>query len=458
MTSLGKPLLIIEDDKSLQKQLRWIFKGFMGYQVHLAANREEGLATLQRVEPGVVLLDLCLPPEPESISEGMKTLQEILAMAPTTKVIIITGDGDRAHALEAISLGAFDFFQKPVEPDIIALIIERAYRVHELEKENQALNQKQQVSPLDGLVAVSPQMQQIVSMIERIAPIDVTVLLLGASGTGKERIVQAIHRLSPRKKEKVVAINCASIPTTLLESELFGHEKGAFTGATTQKIGKIERANGGTLFLDEIGDLPFELQAKLLRFLQERVIERLGGHEEIPVDTRIICATHQDIEKMIAEGTFREDLYYRIREITLKIPPLKDREGDAVLLAKVFLDRFVNELKLPAKALNRDAIRAIETYDWPGNVRELEGCIKRAAIMSTAKQVTPVDLGLDEIESDKPVPEKLNLKNAREDVERRALIRALVESNRNISDAATMLGVARPTVYKLMEKYNIKLD
>ncbi|MFV8816179.1 PEP-CTERM-box response regulator transcription factor [Haliea sp. E17] len=450
MENNNRKLLVVEDDRGLQNQLRWAFED---YEVLLAGNRSEGMAFLRRDQPGVVLLDLGLPPDPGGVTEGMATLKEILTLAPETRIIVITGDNDRSNAVEAVTVGAYDFYQKPVDASVLSLIVERAYRVHELEAENKRLQRNQRDSPLEGVIASSSQMLEACRLVERVAPTNATVLLLGASGTGKERFAQAIHTLSPRSDKKIVAINCAAIPENLLESELFGHEKGAFTGATSQHIGKIERADGGTLFLDEIGDLPQELQAKLLRFLQERVIERVGGRQEIAVDTRIICATHQNIQQMIETGQFREDLYYRISEITVKIPPLREREGDAVLLAKAFVDRFSEEIGGPHRILSKDAISAIEVYAWPGNVRELESKVKRAMILADGGQITASDLELADVEGD-PLP--INLRHVREDAERKVVRRALVQCDFNISDTAQVLGVTRPTLYKLLEKYNLK--
>ncbi len=449
MSEGKKHLLVVEDDEGLQNQLRWAFEGF---EVVIAGDREAALAQLRRVQPGVVLLDLGLPPDPGGVTEGMATLQEILSLVPETKVIVVTGDHDRANAVKAIGLGAYDFYQKPVDAEILGLIVERAYSVYELELENRRLQQYRKESPLMGIIASSPQMMEVCRMVEKVAPTDITTLLLGASGTGKERFAQALHELSNRGSERIVAINCAAIPENLLESELFGYEKGAFTGATQQTIGKIEHANGGTLFLDEVGDLPLELQAKLLRFLQERVVERLGGRKEIPVDVRIICATHQDLTARIAEGRFREDLYYRISEITINIPRLKDREGDALVLAKAFLSRFADEMKRPVKGFDQGAIDAIESYDWPGNVRELESRIKRATIMADNGYVSRGDL---ELNTDRePLP--LNMKQVREEAERSAIMRALAHCNDNISEAASALGITRPTLYNMLEKYRLK--
>jgi len=445
-----KHLLIVEDDEGLQRQLRWCFDG---YEVAVAGDRKDAIARVRRHQPGVVLLDLGLPPDPGGVTEGLATLQEIQGLSPETKVIIVTGDNERANAVRAIALGAYDFYQKPVEPEVLTLMVDRAYRLHELELENRRLQQAHASEPMNGIIATSPQMLKVCRTIEKVAPSDVTVLLLGASGTGKERVAQALHERSPRAKQRMVAINCAAIPENLLESELFGYEKGAFTGAVKQTQGKIEYANGGTLFLDEIGDLPLALQSKLLRFLQERVIERVGGREEIPINVRIICATHQDLQGKIADGSFREDLYYRISEITIKIPAVKDRDGDALVLAKSFLNRFCQEQGRTIRGFDRDATAAIETHAWPGNVREIESRVKRAIIMADGTYITPDDLELDVVETEST---PLNLKQVREEAELRAIQRALVSADDNISEAAKLLGVTRPTLYSLVEKYNLK--
>jgi len=443
-------LLIVEDDEGLQRQLRWCFDG---YEVAVAGDRKEAIACVRRHQPGVVLLDLGLPPDPGGVSEGLATLQEVLSLSPETKVIIVTGDNERTNAVRAIALGAYDFYQKPVEQEVLTLMVDRACRVHELEVENRRLQQGQFNSPLNGIIASSPQMLKVCRTIEKVAPSNVTVLLLGASGTGKERVARALHERSPRAKQRMVAINCAAIPENLLESELFGYEKGAFTGAVKQTPGKIEYASGGTLFLDEIGDLPLGLQSKLLRFLQERVIERVGGREEIPVDVRIICATHQNLPGKIADGSFREDLYYRISEITIKIPSVKEREGDALVLARSFLNRFSQEQGRAIRGFDKEAIAAIDSYDWPGNVREIESRVKRAIIMADSNYITAEDLELEPADAE-PVP--LNLKQVREEAELRAIQRALQTADDNISEAAKLLGVTRPTLYSLVEKYNLK--
>ncbi len=450
MKEANKRLLIVEDDKGLQSQLRWCFDD---YEVVVSGDRETAIAQLRRHQPGVVLLDLGLPPDPGGVTEGLATLEAILSMQPETKVIIVTGDNDRANAVQAIGLGAYDFYQKPVEPEILKLIVQRAYRVCELEVENRNLQESGLEWPLRGVIASSPEMLKVCRMVEKVAPSDITTLLLGASGTGKEVIARALHELSPRAEQKMIAINCAAIPDNLLESELFGYEKGAFTGAAKQTPGKIEYANGGTLFLDEIGDLPLELQAKLLRFLQERVIERVGGRQEIPIDVRIICATHQDLTQHIQDGRFREDLYYRISEITIQIPAVKERTGDVLLLAKSFLNRFNEELGKSLRGFDKQAVAAIEAYDWPGNVRELESRIKRAIIMADNSYITLDDLELDS--SDEEVM-PFNLRQVRESAERQAIQRALLNTDDNISEAAKLLGVTRPTLYNFLEKYNIR--
>ncbi len=450
MSKNEKHLLVVEDDKGLQSQLRWCFDG---YQVEIAGDREGAITLLRRYEPGVVLLDLGLPPDPGGVTEGLATLREILSLAPETKVIVVTGDHDRANAVKAIAMGAYDFYQKPVDPDILSLIVDRAYHVYELERENRRLQSGRENMPLDGIIATSQPMLEACRTVEKVAQTDITVLLLGASGTGKELFARALHQLSPRRKKRLVAINCAAIPDNLLESELFGYEKGAFTGANRQTRGKIEYADGGTLFLDEIGDMPLDLQAKMLRFLQERVIERIGGREEIPVDVRIVCATHQDLPRLIEEGRFREDLYYRISEITIQIPSLKEREEDLLVLARAFLERFNQEQGRSLKGFDEEAVRAMEQHDWPGNVRELESRVKRAAILADGRYITAEDLGFT---AGDEAPQPFNLKQVREEAERKAIQRAMARANDNITEAARLLGITRPTLYNLLEKHGLR--
>jgi len=442
-------LLLVEDDLGLQKQLKWSFDDL---EVVIAGDRDAALAAVRRYEPPVVTLDLGLPPDADGASEGLATLEQILALAPTTKVIVVSGNQDRANAVKAVALGAYDFYHKPIEPDILRLIVNRALHLHQLEAENRKL-QARQGAALQGIITGSGVMQKICRTVEKVAPVDATVLLLGDSGTGKELFARALHDLSPRASQRFVAINCAAIPENLLESELFGYEKGAFTGASKQTKGKIEYADHGTLFLDEVGDLPFSLQAKLLRFLQERVVERLGGREEIPVDVRVVCATHQDLKRLIEQGRFREDLFYRISEITINIPPLKEREGDALLLAHAFLEKYNAQYGKALKGFTSDACAAIEGHAWPGNVREMENCLKRAVIMSEENRLSAQDLGLaiNEMEA-----APLNLRQVREIAERDAVNRAINRVNGNIARAAELLGVSRPTLYDMLNRFGIQ--
>ena len=453
MTEQKRRLLIVEDDPGLQSQLRWCFGE--DFEVFNAEDRESALAQLRRHEPPVVLQDLGLPPDAEGVSEGLATLEETLTLSPATKVIVVTGHGDQENAVKAVGLGAYDFYQKPVDNEALQLIVNRAYQIYELELENQRLLRNRSSSPLDGIVAASEKMLEVCRIIEKVAPTNATSLLLGESGTGKELLARALHSLSPRAENRFVAINCAAIPENLLESELFGYEKGAFTGAVKQTQGKVELANGGTLFLDEIGDMPMALQAKLLRFLQERVIERVGGREEIPVDVRIVCATNHDLKALIGEGRFREDLYYRVSEITIDIPPLRERKGCRLILARTLLEHEAEKQGRQIKGFSQDAQNAIQNHDWPGNVRELENKIMGAVIMAEGKQVTAADLGLADVNNESP---DLNLREVRRRSESRAIKRALVYSSGNISRAAKMLGITRPTLYDLLDKYDIQAD
>jgi two-component system NtrC family response regulator len=452
MDDVRGTLLVVEDDLGLQRQLRWHFDQ---YEVLTATDRATALAQLRRHEPAVVTLDLGLPPDAEGASEGLAALDEILLLAPDTKVIVVTGRNERENAVRAVGAGAYDFYQKPIEPELLDLIVGRAFRLHALEQENRRLSGNfQALSPLEGIIGASDSMLEVCRTVEKVAPTDVTTLLVGESGTGKELLARALHRLSNRAGQGFVAINCAAIPESLLESELFGHEKGAFTGAVQRTRGKIEYADGGTLFLDEVGDLPLALQPKLLRFLQERVIERVGGREELPMDVRVICATHQDLDRMVEEGRFRKDLYYRISEISIRIPALRERPGDAVLLARSFLERFVQQQgRRDVRGFSEEAMAAIEAYDWPGNVRELENRIKRAVIMAEGRQVGVSDLELEPAAGE-PMP--FNLRKVREAAESRALLRAVNHVDGNLSRAAELLGVSRPTLYSLMNKYGLR--
>ena len=445
------PLLIVEDDLALQKQIKWSLDR---YESVTASDRESALLQLRRHKPAVVTMDLGLPPDPDSVSEGFKLLEQILDLDPTTKVIVLTGQNDQANALRAVALGAYDFLAKPFEPEVLNLTVERASRLAELQAENRRLQALHQPDAMAGLITRDTEMLRIGRTIERVASSDATVLLLGESGSGKEVLAQGLHAASKRNG-RFVAINCAAIPENLLESELFGYEKGAFTGAAKTTPGKIETAHNGTLMLDEIGDLPHSLQAKLLRFLQERTIERLGGRNEIPVDVRVVCATHQDLKTLISEGRFREDLYYRLAEIVINIPPLRARTGDAVLLAHAFLRRFAKDQRRSTLNFTDDAIQAIEQHPWPGNVRELLNAIKRASIMAETDRLSCDDLGL-------PAPgtgalkSDLDLRTVREAADRQAIVAALARTNGNIVKSSELLGVSRPTLYDLMRKLSIK--
>ena len=444
-------LLIVEDDLGLQRQLRWAYEG---YEIVVASDRATAIETVRAHEPAVVTLDLGLPPDPDGVTEGFATLREILALKPDTKVIIASGHGARESALTAIAEGAWDFYAKPIDIDVLGMIVARAFHVHGLEAENRRLAARVAASGtgFGGVIAASPEMALVTRTLERVAPANVAVMLLGASGTGKEVLARGIHDASPRARGRFVAINCAAIPETLLESELFGHEKGAFTGAIKTTEGKIEQAAGGTLFLDEIGDVPLTLQVKLLRFLQERVIERVGGRKAIPVDTRIVCATHQDVDAMVAAGRFREDLYYRLAEIVVRIPSLAERSGDAALLARHFLTKYARTMNAGVTGLAPDARAAIDGWSWPGNVRELENRIKRAVIMADGKLITAADLDLG---GTADTANGLNLRAAREVADRKAIRRALSRAGGNISSASRLLGISRPTLYDLLKSYDL---
>jgi two-component system NtrC family response regulator len=446
-------LLVIEDDPGLQAQLKWAYDDF---EVVIAGDRESAIAALRHHEPVVVTLDLGLPPDPDGTTEGFAVLDAIMQLKSDTKVIVASGHGARESALQAIEHGAYDFYQKPVDIDALGLIVRRAYNLHEIEQENRRLVQRagDDNKVLGRLITAAPEMVKVARTIERVANTNVSVMLLGASGTGKELLAQGLHDASDRRSGPFVAINCAAIPENLLESELFGHEKGAFTGAVKSTEGKIETANGGTLFLDEVGDIPLALQVKLLRFLQERTIERIGGRKEIAVNTRIVCATHQDLEAMIGEGRFREDLFYRLAEIVVRIPNLAERHGDATLLGKAFLKRFASEMNPQVTGFAPDALTAIDAHDWPGNVRELENRMKRAVIMADGKLVSAGDLDLQESGEDRD--DVLNIKAAREMSDRKVIRHALARSEGNISSTAKMLGISRPTLYDLLKQYDLQ--
>lgn len=446
--SIKQKLLIIEDDLGLQSQLRWHFDQ---YEVLVAGDRESALTALRLHEPPVIVQDLGLPPDDEGVEEGFRCIREIASLSPRAKIIVMTGNSDYENAVRAVAMGAYDFYQKPVNADTLDLILQRAFHIYELEEQNRKL-QEQEQTPLNGIIACDPGMLKICRTIEKLAPSNVSCTLTGESGTGKEVLAKALHNLSPRSKKRMVAINCAAVPENLMESELFGHEKGSFTGANKRTLGKVETAHEGTLFLDEIGDMPLALQAKLLRFLQERVIERVGGREEIPVDVRVVCATNKNLQEMVKEGTFREDLYYRICEMEIHIPPLRARQADKLLLARHFLRMYCKQNGASVTGFSPEAIEAIESYDWPGNIREMENRVKRAVVMAEDKLVTSEDLGI--ISTDGL---DINLRQVRHIAEKNAILRALTITESNISATSKLLGVTRPTLYDLLKKYNIQV-
>lgn len=447
---MSTPLLLVEDDPALQTQLRWALDGTA---LEVADHREQALALARRLCPPVVVMDLGLPPDAQGTSEGFALLEGLLTSAPQTKVIVLTGQSDTRNALRAIGLGACDFLAKPFSPDALRHAVEYARRLHAWEAENARSVHGAENTAIEGLITRDPNMLRVCRTVEKLAQTDVSVMLLGESGTGKEGLARALHDKSRRHAARFVAINCAAIPDNLIEAELFGFERGAFTGATRQSIGKIEAAARGTLFLDEIGDLPYPLQAKLLRFLQERVIERIGGRTEIAVDVRVVCATHQNLADKIRDGSFREDLYFRLAEMVVDIPPLRARSGDAVWLAHAFLKRFAAEYGRGAIHFSSQALHAIERASWPGNVRELENSIRRAVIMSDAPRIEPADLGLA---SAPEAAAPLTLRAVREQAERDAVLRVLSRENGNVYQAAAALGVSRPTLYDLMHRFGLK--
>ena len=442
-------LLIVEDDEGLCSQYRW---SFPGYEILMAQARLSALALVKRENPAVAIMDLGLPPEADGVSEGFATLTEVLRIAPQTKVIIVTGNGERCNALRAIALGAYDFCEKPIEIEVLRTIIERGLKLHRLEAENRRLAAFPPRSPIERIVTADAGMLKVCRDIEKIAMTNVPVLLLGESGTGKEALAKAVHDLGTRAKQAFVAINCGAIPENLLESELFGHERGAFTGAVKQTIGRIEQAHKGTLFLDEIGDLPHPLQVKLLRFLQDQIVERIGGRQKIQVDVRIVSATNVDLDERISQGMFRGDLLYRMNAFTLRVPPLRERGSDVILLANTFLTRFNLEFGRGIRGFTASAIVAMNTHDWCGNVRELENRLKRAVVMSERRLIDAADLELAPAVPDAP---DLDLRSARLRAERAVIQEALARSNQTLAVAARLLGISRPTLYGLMETHGL---
>jgi len=445
------PLLIVEDDEAALRQLRWTFDG---YEVEAAGDRAGALDALRATRFPVVLLDLGLPPDALGASEGLAALGEILALAPETKVIVVTGREERACALHAVALGAFDYCEKPLAVDELRIVVARAFRLARLEQENQRLAREARREPLPGVVCISESMRRVCRLVERAAASDISVLLLGESGTGKELLARALHVLSPRAARPLVTINCAAIPETLLESELFGHERGAFTGAEKRVKGRLELADGGTLFLDEIGDMPAAVQAKLLRFLQERVIQRVGGREEIPLDLRIASATNRGADDSAGTAGLRADLYYRISELQIEIPALRERPDDAVVLAQHLLEKLRAEAPRLLHGLAPDAVAALASHRWPGNVRELENRMKRAVMMAEGARLTARDLGLEAPEPAEPPSPRLEA--ALHEASRRALSRAWASAGGNVSQASRLLGVSRPTLYKLLRDHGIR--
>lgn len=446
----NQKLLIIDDDEDLRTQMKWALTS--DYDIYLAEDRPSAIALINKEQPAVITLDLGLPPNPAGVEEGFAVLDHILDEYGNTKVIIITGRGEKEHALRAVGKGAYDFFYKPIELDELKVVLKRAFHVSQLEQEQRELRQRLSGDTFEGMIGTSTKMQDIFSAIRKVATTDAPVLIRGESGTGKELVARAIHRLSIRASRPFIPINCSAIPENLIESELFGHEKGTFTGAHVQRKGRFEMAEGGTLFLDEIGDLPLTLQVKLLRFLQEKTIERVGGREQIEVDTRIVAATNRDLEEAMRKATFRDDLFYRISVINISLPPLRERSADIVLLAKAFLDRYANESRKKIKGFSSQVIEALERYTWPGNVRELENRIKRSVIMSEGKKITLEDL---EMQSVAGVKENILLKDARETLEKELILKAIARNENNLTKAASDLGISRPTLYDLMQKLGI---
>ncbi len=444
-------ILIIEDDEEIQGQMKWAFS--RDYEVCVASDRELALGMIRRDPPAVATLDLGLPPQPRDVTEGFRTLNEILQEAPHTKIIVITGQDGKEHALQAIAQGAYDFLRKPVELDELSVIVSRAFHVHQLELEYRLLQERLSGDSFEEMVGNSPQMQEVFATIRKVATAEVPVLVVGESGTGKELVARAIHQLSLRRKGPFVAINCGAIPENLLESELFGHEKGAFTGAHMQRKGRVELAQAGSLFLDEVGELPLMLQVKLLRFLQEHQIERVGGRETLPVDTRVIAATNANLNQAMAEGRFREDLFYRLGVVVIALPPLRERGEDILLLAHALLQRYTSESSHQIKGFNRQATTALQNHGWPGNVRELENRIKRAVIMAQGARLTPADLDLTSLYTEY---ERRGLREAREAMEKELIRRALTRNKGNMTRTAQELGVSRPTLHELVSKYAIE--
>ena len=443
-------ILIVDDDEDIRSQLRWALTA--DFDVIESEDRPSAMRVFREKKPEVVLVDLGLPPHPGTPQEGLALLGELIAADSATRVVVISGQGEKENALKAIGEGAYDFFCKPVNVEELKTIIGRAFQVGRLEREFQAQQQEFATEGFADMLGKSPAIKQVFFTIRKLDNTDASVLVLGESGTGKEVVALTIHRRGPRAKGPFIAINCGAIPETLIESELFGHERGAFTGAHTARPGRVEMAEGGTLFLDEIGELPPAMQVKLLRFLQEQQIERIGGRKPIQVNTRVIAATNVNIEKAMMEGTFREDLYYRLAVVVIKLPPLRERDTDVVVLAEAFLKRFGGEQGKGRLKFSKEALVALQQYSWPGNVRELENRVKRAVIMCEDQRVTPENLSLVTGSSEGA----LNLREARDQLERDMLNKALRKHRGKIAPAALELGISRPTFYEMMEKLGIQ--
>ena len=444
-----RKLLILENDRALRRELEAVFSDL---DVTVCETSEQALATVRRTEPDVVLFDLGTAQKPAVAAQSLELLRQILNISPDTKIIAMTEHDARELAVAAVGLGAADFYHKPLDAGVLSIVVRRALRIRELEEENWRLRERTGSMALEGIIGVSDAIRSLCRAVEKVAPTNTTVLLLGESGTGKELLARALHRLSGRSHKPFVAINCAAIPDTLLESELFGYEKGAFTGAARRTAGKLESGDGGTVFLDEIGEMPASLQAKLLRVVQERTVERIGGRTPLVLDLRIVCATNRELDTLIGSGGFRDDLFYRISEVIIRVPPLRDRQGDSLLLAQCLLQQLSSRLGKPTRGLAPDAIRAIQAHRWPGNVRELENRIKGAVIMAEGAVVTASDLGLEDLGDD---PEYLNLRVARQRAEAQAVRQSLAVAQGNLSRAAELLGVTRPTLYDLLDKHSI---
>jgi two-component system NtrC family response regulator len=450
-------LLIVDDNEEIRTQLKWGLA--KDYAVTFARDGTEAQTLFKKNGPRVVTLDLGLPPHESGTEEGFQCLQEMLRHNPASKIIVITGNDQRETALKAVQMGAYDYYQKPINLEELRVIISRAFHLSSIEEQNRSLHHalERQVSQVGGMIGHCPEMQTVFSTMRKVASTDASVLVQGESGTGKELVARGIHAMSLRKDGPFVPINCSAIPETLLESELFGHEKGAFTGAVAQVQGKVEYARNGTLFLDEIGDLPALLQVKLLRFLQDKTIQRVGGREDLVVDTRILAATNRDLAKEMAAGKFREDLYYRLGVVMIPVPPLRERKGDIAVLASYFLKRYCDLYNKRVRGFNADALGSMETYAWPGNIRELENKIQRAILLTEGSLIQPQDLGFDAKPQGMEAAraEVKTLKEARDRVEKEMVMSVLSKHGGNIAKAAEELAISRPTLYDIMKRHGL---